>query len=192
MSERRPDRSFLNGRINYIRTTTRFHPERRISRRALIHGGLGTAAGLGASAWLKFGGLEHLKNLLEEKPTKEQQEAARLLAGNSNFFENIVSVKVEKDGKTVPINLRNKPRVAFDETDFRAGEVIGKLEANVLIKKAVQFEGNDPLNSRDKNSKSNWLAFYLPDDPNTVYFAWAGYFKPYIPGDSTGVVEQTD
>ena len=186
MSERRPDRSFLN------RRTTRFHSQLRISRRNFLQLAGGITAGGLASAWLATGGAEFLKSLIEEKPTKEQKEAAELLAGNSNFFENIVSVKVEKDGKTVPINLRNKPRVAFDETDFRAGEVIGKLEADVLIKKAVQFEGNDPLNFRDKDSKSNWLAFYLPNDPDTVYFAWAGYFKPYIPGDSTGVVEQTD
>ena len=192
MSERRPEGSFLNRRATYIRTTTRFHQERRTSRRNFLRVfGVG-AAGLGASAWLKFGGFEQLKNLLEEKPTKEQEEAARLLVGNSNIIENIVSVKVEKNGKIVPMNLRNKPRVPFDETDFRAGKVIGKLEADVLIKKAVRVEGNDPLNSRDKDSKSNWLAFYLSDDPNTVYFAWGGYFKPYIARDSTGAVEQTD
>jgi len=191
-TERRPEGPCLNRREAYRRTTTRIHPEQRILRRDFLKVfGIG-AAGLGASAWLKFGGLEQLKNLLEEKPTKEQKEAAELLAGNSNFFENIVSVKVKKDGKIVPINLRNKPRVPFDETDFRAGEVIGKLEADVLIKKAVQVEGNDPLNSKDKDSKSNWLAFYLPNNPDTVYFAWAGYFKPYIAGDSTGVVEQID
>lgn len=170
----------------FYRRTTRL-TEAQVSRRSFFVGA--ASALIGAGVLYKSGQFDRIAGWFEEKPTDEQKEAAKLLAGDKNIFENIISLEAQDDeGNIIPIRLRNKPGVPLDEND-NGGEVIGELKAGVRIDKAVAFEGNDPFFPYDRERKSIWYAFYLPNDPDTVYFAWMGYFSPLIVDRLIGKVD---
>lgn len=150
--------------------------KRPVSRRTFIKAA-GVATGGAAAVWLATGGREALRRLTEERLTSEQRKAAEYFnkASQEDFVYNLTALG--QDGQ--PVNLRTRPATPTDYTewDFRAGEVVSKLNPEDRIEKAIVVWGGNP-SSVDQRKPKRWYAFLDPDDPKRVVFAYAGLFEP--------------
>lgn len=114
--------------------------------------------------------------------TPEQSKAVELFnsTDDGNFVHDIIAQGDKQDDKIIKAKLRNKPETPGDKDDLSYGKVVGVLEPNTVIDKALVVLGNDPKVPFDKNAKDLWYAFFNPNNNKQIVFAHDSVFAPTI------------
>lgn len=147
---------------------------RRMGRRDFLKLTAGVGVVAAGAALARAPLIEGGKRLLEERPTAEQQIAARILkhAGPGDLVYNLVAVgEKDENGQIVRVKERRRPATmgARRRPSLKGSEAIGELPLGTRIDRAIVVWGNDPQFPTDADEYSRWLAFPDPVTGEVVF-----------------------
>lgn len=145
--------------------------DRELSRRKFLTF-MAVGAAVVAVGGAEFAALENRDRL--DRPTDEQKKAKQKIEGlEASLGLPALEVTGDRVGGELKAYFRDRPRVASDKDDLRAGNVEGSLRIGSNITKWIAVVGNDNVSSMDREQTDRWVAFMRGD---RAYFAHKSLF----------------